>query len=111
MSLHSIRVGSLTIPAAGTDSPALSSDDIRDSDFLTIFAPATLPEAVNVQVSWLKVPAAGDWRDLRRNAADVTIAAGDAETIDGVSFNALRLHAGGAVAADRAFQLVKGVWA
>lgn len=86
---------------------ATTGDGYRDSDFITIHAPDTLPEAVVVNVS---DRSGGNFNPLQRNAVDVAVPAGKSITVDGISFEQLELVAGGAVAATRTFKVEKGVW-
>lgn len=74
----------------------------------TIYAPGTLPETVTVQVAPTDTPAGGDYLALQVAGADVTVPAAKAKQIaSGLGgAKALRLSAGGAVGADRIFQLV-----
>lgn len=96
--------GAPTAPNMATDGAGF-----RDADSISIAAPATLPEATTVQVSMDESGAEG-WHNLVRGGADVTIAAGKAVTVELISFKAIRLSAGGNVAAQRTFKVTKGVW-
>lgn len=104
---RTVFVTNLSILTAATDSNALSVAELEDAESITIFAPAVLPEAVKVQIANNKAPAAGDWRDLDEGAGDIVIGAGQARTLDFLSFQSLRLQAGAGVAADRVFNVNK----
>jgi hypothetical protein len=121
MSLHVIALPDLVIPNAGTDSNILlahglptapnmatTGDGFRDADSITIFAPDTLPETVTVQVDSSET--AVNFNPLFRGAADVTVPAGKAITIELLSFKALKVVAGAGVAAQRTFKVNKNVW-
>lgn len=105
------QVNSNTLLSAGAPvAPNMATDGFgfRDADFITIYGPATLPEVAAVQVAEAEV--GGTPVTLRRNGADVTVVAGRAETIDGISFKAIRIALGGAAAATRTFRVTKGLW-
>lgn len=68
-----------------------------------IFAPGTLPETVSIQLE--PTQDGTNWAILQSAGTDVTIQAGRALMIMEGAFKKLRLQAGGAVAADRIFQL------
>lgn len=104
---HTVFVTNLVIPNAGTESNMLTVNDLRDAESIAIFAPATLPEAVRVQIANVKAPVAADWRDLDEGAGDIVIAAGQARILDFLSFQAIRLLSGVAVAAERIFNVNK----
>lgn len=73
-------------------------------DFI-VYAPSTLPETVSVQISYLESPTASDWSTVYVSGADVTVPAGKAVVVPVGAAAALRLLAGGAVAADRTFRV------
>lgn len=73
------------------------------SDNIIIYAPAVLTGVVTLQYSPVDSPAAGDWKTVQVNGADVTIAAGKAVSIHGVSARDLRLVSAGVEAAQRDF--------
>lgn len=117
MSYHTIAVSPLTIPNSGTDSNILyAHSDFRDGDSLKLYAPGTMPETVKVYVSPVgepgSPPSASDWRILSTDSGtDTVLSAGHAISLDLPAFKAIKLVAGGAVAADRAITVTKGVWA
>lgn len=103
MARHPARIGTLSIPNGGTDSPALST--LSKSGYgaaigLLIGGPAALTGTVTVQVQ-----NAGDatWRTLQSGGADVAIAATKAIVISPTVFADLRLHSSGAEGAQRDF--------
>ena len=73
-------------------------------DFI-VFGPATLPETVAVQISDIETPSASDWYTVYINGSDVTVPAGKAVVVPVGAAAALRLLAGGAVGAERTFQV------
>lgn len=75
------------------------------SDNIIIYAPAALTGVVSLQYSPVENPAAGDWKTVQVNGADVTIAAGKAVSIHGVAAKDLRLQSAGVEAAQRDFVL------
>lgn len=92
-----ITMGTLTIASATTDSLALELRR-RPITALAIYAPATLPETVTVQVS----PDGTNWATHPVTAG---IGAANVIIIEPIAFSWLRLHAGVAAAADRTFVL------
>lgn len=103
---RTVFVTNLVIPNGGTESNELLMSDVEDAESITIFAPATLPEATKVQVANTRSPVSADWRDLDEGAGDIAIGAGQARVLDFLSFSALRLSAA-AVAAERTFNVNK----
>lgn len=73
-------------------------------DFI-IYGPATLPETVAVQISYLESPTSSDWSTVYISGADVTVPAGKAVVVPVGAAAALRLLAGGATAATRTFRV------
>lgn len=102
----------LSIPNAGSDTPALSSliskgnarSTLGNSESITVFPPAALTGAVTVQIS--PKYGSGQWFTLQQNGADVAVAAGKAVVINEVAFEDLRLHSAGVEAAARDFDVV-----
>lgn len=93
----------LTIASGQTTSADVLSTSYKGSArnwSLMIFSPATLPESVKVQVA--PTPT-GTYCDLQAGGADITLAAGKALPLTETICGAIRLVAGSAVAADRAF--------
>lgn len=108
-----ISLGTLTIALGATESNEISLNDGVQSKIalgtlvdLVVFAPSTLPETVTVQLSWLDRPATTDWRVAYVAGADVTVPAGKAVSVPMAAMKALRLQAGGAVAAARVFHVL-----
>jgi hypothetical protein len=95
------RVQTLTIPNAGTTSNVvyLKDQGAWRSFNAMLYAPATLPETVTVEVS----PDDVVWDTLRASGSDITLAAGKADPLIGLTCYALRLKAGAAVAGARVF--------
>src|SRR5918999_5203191 len=95
------RVATLTIASGAAISNVLTLNDGAALRVWTavVYAPATLPEAVTVEVSADEVT----WDTLRANGEDVALAAGKADPLIGLACHALRLKAGANVAADRVF--------
>lgn len=121
MSLHVFDLPDLVIANGQTDSNILTASGAptapnmastgfgyRDADSITIFGDDTLPETVTVHTSNLE--SGGDFDPLSRGGVDVTIPAGKSITIELLSFKALKLVAGVAVAGARTFKVNKNVW-
>ena len=90
----------LTIASGGTSSGSVGRAALRAARAIAIFAPATLPETVNIAVS---NDGGSTYCTLQSGGSDIAIAAGKALVIDAVAFDDLRLTATGAVGANRAF--------
>src|SRR6266581_3726556 len=109
MSLHLHNFGTLSIPNAGTDTPAYAVQSALGSSMsVVVFAPAALTAAVTVQVAPVANPQAADWKTLQLTGtgapSDITIAAGKAVAISlSAGYRAFRLHSAGAEAAQRDF--------
>jgi hypothetical protein len=75
---------------------------------MVIYSPSTLPETITIQAAPNTNPQAADWKTLQwQPGTDVTIPAGKAVNVPLVGgVKALRIHAGGAVAAQRDFQVI-----
>lgn len=121
MSQHIFPLADLVVASGQTDSNVLSSDGaivdmahsgdgFRDASYITIFAPDTLPELATVYVDSGLPGAPVNFNPLQRAGADLTVPAGKAVTVDGVSFRAIRITLGGAAGATRTFKVNKGVW-
>ena len=82
----------------------------RDAFTLTFYSPATLPETVTLQASNTEDGSSG-WFNVSRAGADFLMTIGKALTLEEPNYTALRLLAGGAVAAQRTFKVTKEVWA
>lgn len=111
MGQHSFPLPDFVIANAATESGVLrdylDGDGFRDADSITIHAPDVLAETVTVQVADV---AGGNFNPLSRGGADVTIPAGKSVTIELLSWKAMKLVAGVAVAAARTFKVTKSVW-
>lgn len=90
-----IDLGTLVIASGQTDSPLLAMNR-RPVVAIAIYAPATLPETITIQIS----PDGVAW-----NTHPVTagLGAGNLVVIDPFIGYALRIHASAAVAANRSF--------
>lgn len=109
---HPARV-TLSIPNAGTDTPALSSiwskgmcrSTFGNASGITVHSPAALTGAVTVQVS--SKYGSGVWRTLQEAGADLAIAAGKAVRLplhEGIED--IRFHSAAGEAAQRDFDIV-----
>ena len=96
----------LVIANGQTVSNQIPGERLRHTRELCIFAPATLPETVTVEVAPGPSPQAADFRALQSDGADITLTAGKATVITAVAFQSLRLVADAGVGADRTFQVV-----
>ena len=111
MSAHNAGPYTISIPNAGTDSPALSSifsaGQLKVASGscigLTVSAPAALTGTVTIQT----VPTEGStsWVTLQQNGADIAIAAGKMVPVSVGAFRDLRFHSSGAEGGQRDFAL------
>lgn len=109
---RSVDLGSLLIDVS-------VDDDLSDvMDFrgwrsgaknITIYGPSALTQTNKVQVSADWDGTSGTWNDLSwpNDGSDVTIPAAGTVVIESNSWNAMRISAGGAEAADREF-IIRG---
>ena len=121
MSQYMVGLPDLVIPNAGTDSNILYERGViaggvtdgfgfRDADNIEIFAPATLPESVVVQVDSAFQAPPDNFDTLQLTpGTDLTIQAGKSIVIVGPSFRQLKLHATVAVGGARTFKVNKRV--
>lgn len=101
----------LSIPNAGTDSPALSTImsagqrkiGLGSGVSIGIACPAALTGTVTIQV----VPTEGSssWVTLQSNGSDIALTASKLVVVDAGAFRDLRIHSSGAEAAQRDFDL------
>lgn len=94
-------VRTLTILNGQTTSASIEIGGFLKS--CTIYAPATLPETVTVQIEPTKTGTA--FCTLLSGASDITVPAGKAVIIMETPFAQLRVVAGANVGADRVFQV------
>lgn len=94
-------LGTLTIAAAGTTSPALIVPE--DTVALVVFGPSALTGTVTVQVEPTR--AGTDFLALQSGGSDVTIPANKATPIPVIAFRQLRLVSGSAEAIARVFTI------
>jgi len=113
MARHLHDLGTLTIPNGGTFSPAYTGSSpgqvqavLGAMSSLVIFAPATLPEVINVEVSPIRSPNEV-WSVLQwQPGTTIVIGAGLAVNIPLVAgFRSLRMFATSAVGGARVFTL------
>lgn len=109
MPRHSAVLGTFTV-SSGTDNITITNADFNTKLIfggnidVIVYCPATLPETVYPQISWLESPTASDWRYIDVGGTRIVCAAANALVCPIGSARALRLYApAGAVAADRAF--------
>jgi hypothetical protein len=81
----------------------LTAEGSRHFVGLMLTAPGTLPETVTVQTA---TKVGGVYGNFQSAGVDVTIGAGKSVQITDLVAGGLKLVAGGAVAADRVFQIV-----
>jgi hypothetical protein len=97
---NKIRLVDRTILSGQTSSSALTPSQLRFLSAITIEAPDTLPETVNIETS----ADGSSWSTFQSPpGTDVVIGAGKSISILEVSFRYLRVTATVGVAADRAF--------
>jgi len=93
----------ITILSGGTESEIVEALELAPAVSVLIIAPATMPEAVVLQVA--ESPA-GTFTTLQTDGADVALAAGKATQLTVMGGAYWRLKAGGAAGADRAFRII-----
>ena len=98
------RSTTLTIASGATQSEELNLKDnaARRVKTLNIRAPATLPETVTVHLS---EATGGTYAALQSGGSDITLPANRVTIVPGLAEGAIKLVAGGAVAADRVFTI------
>jgi len=98
-----VDLGDITILSGQTISDTMDFRKWRSAaSAVTIYGPAALTGAVNVQVS----QDGSVWVDLQEAGADITIAASEAENIITVGWKYLRLLSTLAEAANRVFHVI-----
>jgi len=97
------RDGTLVIPNTGTESPVLDLKESGSRYRITMGfgSPATLPETVKIHVARTTT---GTFFVLQTGGVDITLPAGKGTVVDLMTWGALKLVAGGAVAAARTFE-------
>lgn len=95
----------LTIASGQADSPELDLSVIFPASRLSviIIPPSTLPETVSVKVA---KAIGSNYGALQSGGIDITLPAGKATSLDPLVSGAIKLSAGGNVAADRTFDIV-----
>jgi len=104
-------IATLTIGNGNQASNVILAEAFAHFNDIMIFGPATLPETVDLQLSAEDKAAASyvdaDFRTAQSPpGTDVVINAGCCTSTDRPTGYALRVYAGGAVAADRVFQVL-----
>ena len=97
-------ITTVTILSGGTASAEVDLDTFNAVKYVRrvlIQSPSTLPESVTMQVS----VDGTNFATLQSGAADITFPAAKATQINGFMVQKFKLVAGGAVAADRVFQV------
>lgn len=97
-------IGTLTIPNGTQNSNELERNRYANYAALSIFAPATLPETVNLQSADADINGA-NFNIVRSQATDVVLAAGRTDVVGLLPFPRIRLRATANVGADRVFQV------
>lgn len=109
---HAARF-TLSIPNAGTDTPAISSlmskgaarSTFGNAAAIEVHVPAALTGACTVQVS--SKYKSGVWRTQQEAGADIALAAGKAVRLPlELGIEDIRIHSAGAEAAQRDFDIV-----
>jgi hypothetical protein len=100
MGLQVKNLTDLVIANGQQNSNSLSPADLRDSEFITIYAPATLTGTVTVYASQ-----AGSTfvQVIDENGSAITLAASKATTFRMGGYNYLRIQSSGAEGAERTF--------
>ena len=104
MSLHHANLPSLVIANGATATTTPITVSLDDAEAVTIAAPAALTGTVTVRGS---VDGGTTYVDVTSGGTDVTIAAGNAVTLEPFTFNALRVTSGSAEGAERTFTVIK----
>lgn len=108
---HTARF-TLTIPNAGTDSPALSTmmskgamrSTVGNSSDMEVYGPAALTGVVTIQIC--AKYGSGLWKTLQVAGADVTVVAAKVIQVPIGAFEDLRFHSAGAEGAARGIDVV-----
>jgi hypothetical protein len=102
-------VATLTIPNGALVSNAVSAQQFQGAKSLMIAAPATLPETVTLQSGDFDVqagtPTVAYGAVQSPPGTDITVGATKRVVLTATPYPNIRLSAGGAVGADRVFQL------
>jgi hypothetical protein len=96
-----IKLPDLVIANAAQLSNVLGRQSLTEMDAITFFAPATLPETVNPQISPKDGSVDADFVNLQIAGADVVLVAGKALELTDIAWKELRLRATAPVAAQR----------
>lgn len=99
----------LTIASGQTESPALDLQALaaRQPLMINILAPATLPESVNLRIA---PTAGGVYRTQQSDGVDIALAQSKATMVTQIVAGGMKLVAGGAVAANRTFDIIINVY-
>lgn len=102
------RNTTLTIANGATLSEELSlqPQSVRRRVTLMLIAPNTLPESVTIRVRRVVAAATTEAGMLQSGGSDIALPAGRATVIDPLTAASIQLVAGGAVAAERVFQVL-----
>lgn len=102
-----IRVGSLTIAAAASESEALDGHLIRWATAVYIHPPAALSGTVTVEVAPRRprTVTAGDWRVLESEGSPITLTAGQTLPLLASGFGSLRLATDTPPAGDEVYEI------
>lgn len=108
---HTARF-TLTIPSAGTDSPALSTlmskgalrSTVGNSSDMEVYGPTALTGVVTIQIS--AKYGSGVWTTLQKDGSDLTVTAAKSFQCPIGAFEDLRFHSASSEGADRAIQVV-----
>lgn len=98
-----VTLPDLVIPVGQTESNALSFQNLRFLQSLTIHSPESLTGTLTVEVTSKRNPGGTDWKDLTSGGSVVTLAAGEALPITDVAFAGLRVKSSSAEASERHF--------
>lgn len=110
MARHLTIVGEATIASAGTTSGWITSKiGFGHASDIVVYCPASLTNAVVVEVSYAEVPASGNTRVLNIDGSDVAMGAGKAIVVPSSAFKSMRFVSAGAEGADRVFTVVAQV--
>lgn len=105
-----VQLPRLIIPSGSAVSNALGEIYLRASRVLTIYAPATLPESITIEITPVFDPESGDWKTLVSVDDPIVIAANTAVVITDIAALGLRLRSDGNVGGERVFRIAAWEW-
>ena len=102
MPLRTVALDNLVIANSGTTSNALTANDLKFVEGVTIFGPSALTGTATVQVSYDGT----NFLALQSGGADVTVTAAKALSINPLAAKGLRVVSGSAEGAERTMRVL-----